>query len=90
MSILKKSPVSTWGMSENLIVLPPEPDVKLLAWIRKRRTEVKARCKCGLVLSEWFLNGGAMWCPPEAGGCGLVSPWASHEEFKLEREGSGR
>jgi hypothetical protein len=51
--------------------------------IRKKRAEQKkfAHCQCGERMSEWFIKGGNMW-HPDYFGCGWVSPWSDHQEYR--------
>ena len=52
-----------------------------------RNRKQYAHCQCGQVLSEWFLYEGVMWHPTWAKGCGWISPWESHKEY---RENNGK
>lgn len=40
-----------------------------------------AHCRCGVVLSAWFVHDGYMW-HPRYFGCGWISPWPSHEDYR--------
>lgn len=42
---------------------------------------------CRQVLSEWFLRDGYMWHPEFVRGCGFVSEFSSHEEYRAAQEG---
>jgi len=55
--------------------------------------EFFARCTCGLRLSESFRvpsffgdRAPKMCCPIDLGGCGEVSRWRNHEEYRQWRE----
>ncbi len=41
-----------------------------------------ARCQCGAILSEWFTYKGTMYHPECIGGCGWISPWVDHTEWR--------
>lgn len=51
---------------------------------RDREEDQYAHCLCGARLSEWFIDGvgGSMWHPKYVRGCGWISPWGSHEEYR--------
>lgn len=55
-------------------------------WARTRRAremeKIYAHCRCGKILSEWFVKDGRMWCCPYARGCGTVSDWSTHQEYR--------
>lgn len=56
-------------------------------WRKKHAEESQyAHCRCGQRMSEWFTNGGLMWHPVAARGCGWISPWADHEDYRIERD----
>ena len=55
-------------------------------WRRERAEhDFYAYCKCGQRMSEWFLNDGLMWHPIFARGCGWISPWTGHEDYRDNR-----
>ena len=59
---------------------------------KERRAEHPdlAHCRCGDIMSEWFVHEGLMWHPVFAGGCGWVSPWENHEDYRrAERPQAG-
>ena len=42
-----------------------------------------AHCACGRRLSDWFTDDrGFMWCPTYIDGCGRVSEYGSHAEWR--------
>lgn len=58
-------------------------------WIIKRRANREwefekgyAKCRCGQRMSEWFVKDGYMWHPEFVRGCGWVSPWTDHEDYR--------
>lgn len=49
---------------------------------RPKLRERFAHCKCGQRMSEWFITEGVMWHPEFAHGCGWISPWADHADYR--------